>query len=310
MKYKQWLIEWLDCYVKPSSKQKTYMRYSEIVSQHILGNLGEYEMGDLTPIILQRFIIELLQRGNLKTGEGLSANTVNGIITVIQSSLKLAYSIGQVPEYFADKIKRPRAIEKQIVCFSLKEQKAIEQSVLSGKKTKMFGVVLCLYTGLRIGELLALEWKDVDLNRGVISVIKSCHDGKNREGKFARIIDTPKTKTSEREIPIPKQLIGYLRSIKNDSKSNYVVTSDSDKPISVRAYQRRFEIFLKKLNIPHRGFHSTRHTFATRALECGMDVKTLSEILGHKNPNITLSRYVHSLTDHKREMMNRLGKLL
>lgn len=147
-------------------------------------------------------------------------------------------------------------------------------------------------------------------HRGVISVIKSCHDGRNENGEFARIVDTPKTKTSEREIPIPKQLISYLRNAKNDSKSNYVVASDSDRLISVRAYQRRFELLLKKLNIPYRCFHSLRHTFATRALECGMDVKTLSEILGHKNTNITLNRYVHSLPDHKREMMNRLGKLL
>ena len=89
-----------------------------------------------------------------------------------------------------------------------------------------------------------------------------------------------------------------------------MVASNSDRLISIRAYQRSFELFLKRLNIPHKGFHSLRHTFATRALECGMDVKTLSEILGHKNANVTLNRYVHSLMEHKREMMNRLGKLL
>ena len=174
----------------------------------------------------------------------------------------------------------------------------------------MFGVVLCLYTGLRIGELLALEWSDIDFQKGIISVSKSCHDGKDENGKFARITDTPKTETSEREIPFPKQLIPYLRNLKKDSKSVYVVASDSDKLISVRAYQRSFELFLKRIHIPHKGFHSLRHTFATRALECGMDVKTLSEILGHKNANVTLNRYVHSLMEHKREMMNRLGKLL
>ena len=160
------------------------------------------------------------------------------------------------------------------------------------------------------GELLALEWSDIDFQKGIISVSKSCHDGKDDNGQFARITDTPKTETSEREIPFPKQLIPYLRNLKKDSNSVYVIASDSDKLISVRAYQRSFELFLKRLHIPHKGFHSLRHTFATRALECGMDVKTLSEILGHKNANVTLNRYVHSLMEHKREMMNRLGKLL
>lgn len=114
MKYKDWLNEWLECYVKPSSKQKTYIRYSEIVSQHLVKVLGDYEMDDLTPLILQRYATELLQNGNLKTGKGLSANSVNGIITVIQNSLKEAYAIGQISEYIADKIKRPKAREKQV----------------------------------------------------------------------------------------------------------------------------------------------------------------------------------------------------
>ncbi len=174
----------------------------------------------------------------------------------------------------------------------------------------MFGVILCLYTGLRIGELLALEWTDIDFQKGTLTVSKTCHDGKDENGVFARITDTPKTETSQRVIPFPKQLIPYLRNLKKDSDSDYVIASDTEKPISVRAYQRSFELFLKKLGISHKGFHSLRHTFATRALECGMDVKTLSEILGHKNANITLNRYVHSLMEHKREMMNRLGKLL
>lgn len=246
MQYREWLMEWLECYVKPSSKQKTYIRYSEIVSQHIIRSLGDYEMSELTPLILQRFTTELLQSGNLKTGKGLSANSVNGIITVIQNSLKVAYAIGQISEYTADKIKRPKAREKQVTCFTPTEQKQIEQAVLNGKKAKMFGVVLCLYTGLRIGELLALEWSDIDFQKGIISVSKSCHDGKDENGKFARITDTPKTETSEREIPFPKQLIPYLRNLKKDSKSVYVVASDSDKLISVRAYQRSFELFLKR----------------------------------------------------------------
>ncbi len=108
---------------------------------------------------------------------------------------------------------------------------------------------------------------------------------------------------------MPKRILAILKEHKKRSKSEYVV-SDNGKPIYLRSYQRTFELLLKKLNIPHKGFHALRHTFATRALECGMDVKTLADILGHKNPQITLNRYVHSLMDHKRMMMNKLDKLL
>lgn len=310
MQYKEWLREWLECYVKPSAKQKTYVRYSEIISDHLVKPLGEHEMNELTPLILQRFTTELLQSGNLKTGKGLSANSVNGIISVIQNSLRVAYAVGLTEKYTADKIKRPKAREKQVTCFTPAEQKKIERAILDGKRSKMFGVIVCLYTGLRIGELLALEWSDIDLQKGMIHVTKTCHDGKDEKGRFARVIETPKTATSEREIPFPKQMIPYLKNLKKESGSVYVVASYADRLISVRSYQRSFELFLKRLNIPHKGFHSLRHTFATRALECGMDVKTLSEILGHKNANITLNRYVHSLMDHKKEMMDRLGKLL
>lgn len=309
MQYKEWLREWLECYVKPSTKHRTYVRYSEIVSQHIACSLGDYDMNEFTPLIFQHFITELLQGGNLRTGGGLSANSVNGIITVIQNSLKVAHAIGQISEYTADKIKRPKVRENRVTCFTTSEQKQIEHAVINDKNPKMFGVVLCLYTGLRIGELLALEWSDIDLQKGTISVFKSCHDGKNDAGKFTRITDTPKTPTSAREIPFPKQLLPYLRSLKRESRSAHVVVSRSDKVLSVRSYQRSFESLLNRLCIPCKGFHALRHTFATRALECGMDVKSLSEILGHKNASITLNRYVHSLMAHKREMMNRIGKL-
>ena len=173
----------------------------------------------------------------------------------------------------------------------------------------MFGVLLCLYSGLRIGELLALEWNDVDLVKGEVSVTKSCYDGTDEQRRLCRIITTPKTDSSVRIIPVPKQLIPLLREHKKKSKSKYVISNGAE-GVTVRSYQRSFELLLKKNNIEHHGFHVLRHTFATRAIECGMDVKSLSEILGHKNPTITLKRYVHSFMEHKKEYMNRVGKLL
>ena len=304
MKYIDWLIQWLENYIRPSVKVRTYERYRLIVEQHIKDKTGSIELNDLSPLVLQSFITELLQSGNKKTGKGLSANSVNAVISVIQSSLRTAHLLGLTKEYMADKLKRPKLIERPVECFSLKEQKQIEQAVLNSKKDKLFGILLCLYSGLRIGELIALQWSDIDFTKGILTVSKSCHDGKD-----GLIIDEPKTVASRRVIPLPKQLLPILKSIKKKSDSSFVVSSHG-KPVSVRSYQRSFELLLIKLDIPHRGFHSLRHTFATRAIECGMDVKTLSEILGHKNPTVTLNRYAHSLMEHKQDMMNRLGKLL
>lgn len=304
MKYAEWLDIWLENYIKPSVKVRTYERYALIIDKHISTDVGKCEISELSALVLQNFITKLLESGNCKTGNGLSANSVNAIISVLQSSLQTAHLIGVANEYTANKIKRPKLIERPVECFSLKEQKQIEQAVLNSKKDKLFGILLCLYSGLRIGELIALQWSDIDFAKGILTVSKSCHDGKN-----GLIIDEPKTATSRRTIPLPKQLMPLVKMLKKRSDSDFVVSSHG-KPVSVRSYQRSFELLLKKLDIPHRGFHSLRHTFATRAIECGMDVKTLSEILGHKNPTVTLNRYAHSLMEHKQDMMNRLGKLL
>ena len=306
MKYGIWLDEWFCNYIRPSSKRKTCERYSEIIEKRLKVKLGEYELNELTPLILQRYITELIESGNMKTGKGLAANSVNGIITVIQNSLKLAYALGTIKEYAADKIRRPKTKEKEVTCFTLSEQKKIERAALAGKKTKWLGIVVCLYTGLRIGELLALEWKDVDFQKGMLTVSKSRHEGKDENGRYAHIVESPKTVSSRRCIPLPKQILCELRMLKRKSRSLYVI-SNGESSIPVRSYQRSFERLLKKLDIPHKGFHALRHTFATRALECGMDVKMLSELLGHKDPAVTLRRYVHSLMEQKKEMMNKVG---
>lgn len=303
MEYSEWLNVWLDNYVKPSAKERTFIRYEQLIRTHVAAKIGDKDVDALTPIVLQSFVTELLCSGNEKTGGGLSANTVNVIISVIRNSLRTARLIGITGEYTANGIKRPKRNERVIDCFTLAEQKKIESAVTTGKKQKMFGVVLCLYTGLRVGELIALRWQDVDLEKGLITVSRSCHDAIG-----GIVFDDPKTATSRREIPIPRQLIKNLKNIKKSGDSDFVVSANGN-VVSVRSYQRSFELMLKKLNIRHRGFHSLRHTFATRALECGMDVRTLSEILGHRNPTVTLNRYAHSLIEHKTAMMNRLGKL-
>lgn len=304
MRYKEWLIKWLEDYVRPAVKARTYLSYADIVRLRLIPEFGEMDANLLTPLVVQPYITGLLQHGNLKTGKGLSSNSVNLIIVVIQSSLKMAYALGITDQYEMDKLKRPKVQEKQVCCFSSQEQKQIEKAVLSDRRAKMLGILLCLYTGLRIGELLALERSDVDIQKRELRVSKTCY-AKGGE----RMVGTPKTWSSARIIPIPAQIVPVLETLQTRGKGQYVV-SDRGRYISVRSYQRSFALLLKKLDIPHRGFHALRHTFATRALECGMDVRTLAELLGHKNPTVTLNRYAHSMMEHKREMMNRLGENL
>lgn len=308
MKYKEWLNDWINHYVRITAKARTVVRYTEIINKHICPSLGDQEMNLLSSIELQKFVTELLAKGNKRTGEGLSSSAVNSIITVIKNSLSVAYGLRLINSNPAESIKRPKSVEKKIECFSISEQKQIEQEILIDKRKYLYGVVLCLYTGLRIGELLALEWQDIDFTNGALSVNKTCYEGKKREGGFGRVVDSPKTESSRRVIPLPKQIMPMLKKAKKNSDSEFVIAK-SNKPLSVRTYQRNFATLLEKLHIAHRGFHALRHTFATRAIECGMDVKTLSEILGHKDPTITLNRYAHSLMDHKKDMMNRVGKL-
>ena len=271
MKYGMWLDEWFRNYIQPSSKIKTCERYSEIIEKHLKVKLGEYELDELTPLVLQRYVTELLRSGNIVTGKGLAANSVNGIITVIQNSLKLAYTLGELKEYTADKIKRPKTKEKEVSCFSLAEQKKIEQAALSSKKRKFIGIVICLYSGLRIGELLALTWSDIDFTKGTLAVNKTCHDGRDEKGNLCRITDLPKTASSKRMIPLPKQLLPVLKEYKRKSISEYVVESENGEPPTVRSYQRTFELLQKRLHIERKGFHSLREMrrliYTTNAVE-------------------------------------------
>ena len=302
MKYEKFFYDWLSSYIKPRAKDRTLLKYCRSGQLHILPELGSYELNDISVPILQGFVATL-------SGKGLASGTVSGIISVLKQSLTKAAELGMVTGVPSYAITRPRGRERRIECFTKAEQKRIEAYLSVTDSPRLFGILLCLYTGLRVGELLALRWRDVDLRQGALTVNGTCYDSW-QNGKYVKILDTPKTESSGRTIPIPKQLTPRLREIRKNSCCEYVIEGSGPYGAEVRTYQRSFSGLLRKLKIPHRGFHSLRHTFATRALECGMDVKTLSDILGHTNPTVTLKRYAHSLMEHKTQMMNKVGRLL
>ena len=300
MEYQKWLCEWLETFIKPMMKKRTYIKYRWMVESSIKPNLGQYEIDDLNNIVLQKYVSSLVNK--------YSANTISNMISILKSSLKLATKYNITKQKFNDDLDKPKIEEKKVECFSREEQKKIENYILNKNNNKLIGILICLYTGIRIGELFALTWDDIDFKNEIMNITKSCHDEWGENG-YIKEVELPKTSMSKRIIPLPKQIMPYLKKSKKKSTSNYVIYGKS-KFISIRSYQRTFSLILKKLKIEHKCFHALRHTFATRALECGMDVKTLSEILGHKNSMITLNRYVHSLIEHKSKMMNKVGKLL
>ena len=309
MKLKEWHDIWLNKYTKFAVKLRTYERYKYIIEKHIIPKLGEFDLDDLSAVTLQDYVLSELESGNLISSKGLANNSVIGIVNVLKSALKLAKSLEICAVDNSDKIKLPMATEKPVTAFEKWEQEKLEKYCLSSNKTNYLGIIICLYTGIRLGELLALTWNDIDFKSGIMTISKTAYRIK-QNGKPQVVIDKPKTKNSSRLIPLPKQLLEILKRAKKFSKSDFVLSTRTGGIVGTRAYQKTYERILKKLEIPYKNFHSLRHTFATRAIEMGMDVKTLSEILGHKNPVITLQRYTHSMLSYKTEMMNKMGKML
>lgn len=310
MVYKEWLSEWLTYYVKPSVKEKTYLNYSEAVRNYVLPRLGDRPMEELNRGLLQRFATALFEQGNVRTGEGLSPLTVSQAISLVQRSLKAAVDAGLIQTHYANSIAKPRTNDRRssVNCFTKREQNRIEDYIARRRDPKLYGILVVLYTGLRIGELVALSWEDIDFENGLLTVCKTCRDGWG--GGCRKVFGSPKTPSSHRLIPIPRQIVPYLKRMKRYGDGTFVMSKKNGKMISIRSYQRTFARVLERANVPHRGFHALRHTFATRALENEMDIKTLAEVMGHKSPAITLAIYVHSLAPHKKQMMNRLGRLL
>lgn len=299
MKTKEWFVTWLVDFVRLRVKEHTYSMYSETVKKHLTPFFGEEELGEITPLDVQKFLREKLDRGNLKTGGGLKERSVNTIYAVLRKSLDCAVGFGYLPVSPCDKVARVREGVSETQVFTRREQRKIAEEALV-RGGEYVGIVISLYLGLRIGEVLALKWTDLNLGKGILSVNSTLCRMKTESGEYVNHVDRPKSRSSMREVPLPPKLVKLLRELKKSGRSEYVVSDEQGRMVSVRAYQHKFQRFLKKIGVRRLGFHSLRHTFATRAVECGVDVKTVSELLGHKNAQLTLSRYVHSMAPSKR----------
>lgn len=309
MELKELLQNWVDKYAKLTLKERSYNGYADIIRLHINPILGNYNIQDITPAILQDYVIEKLKTGNLITHQPLASNTVCRIVSVLKQAFTLAINLDLISKNPTTTIKFSTTSEKEVLALTREEQKMVEEYCFKSNKNNYIGIIICLYTGIRLGELLALTWDDIDFNKKYLYIKKTSYMVKIN-GKNTIVTNTPKTKKSNRLIPIPAKLIQLLAIYKSKSNSEYIIHTYKNTMVEMRSYQRTFESILNKCKIKHYNFHCLRHTFATRALELGIDIKTLSEILGHTSVAITLNRYTHSLLEYKVQEMNKIAQIL
>lgn len=300
--------EWLNT-VRSQIKESTYRKYDNMLSSYILPVFGKIQLEQLSDSYLQNFRDRLLKAGGSKK-KGLSSKTVSDVLSVVKNILQFAADKGYFL-LFDGKSVSVKQNPSPMRVLSLQEQQALCQYLINDFNTYNRGIMLCLFTGIRIGELCALKWEDISLTEKTIYIHSTMQRIQNSAGmtpKTKIIVTTPKSKCSIRHIPLHDELVRLL-SFDSSIHSGYFLTNSEEKYVEPRTMQYRFKIALKKSSIAYINFHSLRHTFATRCIENGFDVKSLSEILGHANVNITMNRYVHPSMELKRENMRKLSSL-
>lgn len=300
-----WLVKWLS-YKRVWVKDSTYMKYKNTIYLHIIPELGAIDIRVIDNNIIQNYINKKLCVGK----SGLSPKSIKEIVGIIKNTLNYAERFDLHSKCKCELLE-VRSVYNQIRVLNKNEEKALLCVLCRDTDIFKFGVLISLLTGLRIGELCALKWEDIDVNERIISIKRTMQrvQVEGKETKTEIIITTPKTNASIRQIPIPKILNDYIQTFKSEN-NQFVLTNQKGNYIEPRVMQYRFEKYIKSAGISKANFHALRHTFATRCIEAGVDVKVLSEILGHSSVNITLDRYVHNSIDYKKDNIDRLNKYI
>ena len=308
MTYSNWITQWLPQKEK-LVKESTFASYSNILVNHLLPRFGIYEIGNITEKEIQHYVFELLNSGRLDKEGGLSDRATKDIVVVLKNTLKdaIRYKL-LAPSIF--EIKFPKKEQQsKLKIISYETQNRLIQSVYLNLNRKTFGILICLYTGLRIGEICGLKDSDFNFETQTLNVSRTLQRVYKKDlngiGKSKLIETSPKSRTSTREIPLSQILLPIFNRFNVMGSTNYFL-SGTEKCIEVRTYRSFFENFLIQNNIEKFNFHSLQHTFATRCIEAGADCKTVSEILGHATVNMTLNLYVHPQMEQKRRCVNML----
>lgn len=301
--------DWFES-VKSQSKESTQNKYLNLLANYILPSYGERTLDKITYDFIESHCNLLLVSGG-KEGQGLSAKTVTDVLSVVRNILKFSLKKGlYVPcDGSAVQIKHT---PNPMRVLSKTEQELLCRYLLAEPEPCNIGILVCLFTGLRVGEICALRWEDISFSDQTIFVhhtLQRIQDKSGNKLKTKIVVTTPKSACSIRTIPMPDELSTILSAYQRASRG-YLLTNDDRRFIEPRTMQNRFKKALKASGVESANFHAIRHTFATRCVELGFDVKSLSEILGHATVNITMNRYVHPTLELKKENMKKLSSLL
>lgn len=307
----QWLDVWFEYYAKIKVRPSSHKTYEGYIKNHIKPNIGNIPLTKLTTLDLQRMYQKLLTEGRVERIEsqnrpkGLSPKTVRNLNQIISSAMKLAMDQRLISKNPADGCALPKVEHKEMQTLPVEQLNAF---LMEAKKTGTFEMYyIDLATGLRRGELLGLKWQDVDLDNGIIHVRRQVGriNGKVQEAPL-------KTKNAYRNISIGADAVDILRQKKekDGNFSEYVFPSPTGGPMSPDSVLHMLHRVLERAGLPEIRFHDLRHTFATLALQNGVDIKTVSGMLGHFSAGFTLDTYAHVTTAAQRQAADTMGDVL
>ena len=294
--------------LRPRAKESTVNKYVNTLESYILPWLGDAGTDTLEPEQVEALCRRLLSEGG-SLGAGLSPKTVAGVLSVIRSVLRFTGSDAALRLAGLRPPRRARRQELRVL--SRGEQARLCTYLFAHPGPVSIGILLSLFAGLRVGEVCALRWEDLSLSEGTVHVCRTMQRIQDKSGGQARtkvVVTDPKSPCSVRTIPLPEPLIPILAAYK--SGEGYILTNSDLRYMEPRTMQNCFKRTLKECGVADANYHALRHTFATRCVELGFDVKSLSEILGHSSVGITMDRYVHPSLDMKRDNMRLLDRLM
>ena len=291
-------------YKRPYVKQSTMAAYVLILENHILPTFGEDN--SLPEQSVQAFVLHKIE-------SGLSTKSVKDILIVLKMVMKFGVKKEWMTYYEWD-IKYPPSSENKVLdVLSVTNHRKILNHIQSHFTFMGLGIYISLSTGLRIGEICALKWSDINITDGILTVNRTIEriyiiEGEKKHTEL--VINTPKTKNSCREIPMNKELLGMLKPLKKVVNDDYYILTNDERPTEPRTYRNYYKRLMEKLDIPKLKYHGLRHSFATRCIEVGCDYKTVSVLLGHSNISTTLNLYVHPNMEQKKRCIDKVFKSL